>query len=102
MNHILLDEEEPIWDVLAARLCPAEDGQDEGSRLVGMEGGRDDHVFSRLQREQLHHPPGVHVGFSLGDGGVGAEERGCKFPPVSLILRYHRSSQFSNSHVFVA
>uniref|UniRef100_A0A3P9NGG0 Zgc:136872 n=1 Tax=Poecilia reticulata TaxID=8081 RepID=A0A3P9NGG0_POERE len=58
-----------------------------------MEGGRDDHVLSRLQRQQLHHFPSVHEGLRLGDGLLRAEERGREFPPVCLMLWHHRTSQ---------
>lgn len=90
----------PCWwcrDVLAAGLGLGQDGQEEGRRLVGMEGGRDDHVVSRLQCQQLHHFPSVHEGLRLGDGLLRAEERGREFPPVCPMLWQHRTSQVSNT-----
>ena len=61
-------------------VCLGDDAQQEGGGLVGVEGGRDDQVLGRLQQEELHHLTSVHVGFSLGGGCVGVEERGRELP----------------------
>lgn len=37
------------------RLCLGEDGQDEGGRLIGIEGRRYNQVFTGLERDKLHH-----------------------------------------------
>lgn len=67
-------------------LCLGEDGEDEGGGVVGIEGGRYDHVFTRLQHEELHHLTGVHVGLRLGDGLASAEESGWELPLLHLVL----------------
>ena len=67
-------------------LCFGQDGEDEGSRLVGFEGGRHDEVFTRLQMEELHHLSSIHVALALGYGHVAAEERGRELPSLSYVL----------------
>lgn len=73
--------------VLAVRLHFREDGEDEGSGLIGLEGGRYNHVFTGFQHQELHHLAGIQVGFSLGDSWATAEERRWELPHMSLELQ---------------
>ena len=73
-------------DLLHMGLSLGEDGQDEGGCLIGIEGGRHDQVFTRLQCEEFHHLSCIHVGFGLGNRSVSAEERGWELPLLRLVL----------------
>ena len=75
-----------LSDLLHLSLGLGQDGQDEGGRLIGLVGGRHNQVFTRLQRDELHHFTCVQVGFSLGHNFVSAEERGWEPPFVCLVL----------------
>lgn len=44
MSHI----DEFVSDSLDVGLCLGDDGQDEGGRLVGFEGGRNNQVIARI------------------------------------------------------
>lgn len=54
-------------DLLHVCLCFGPDGQEIRGGLVGVEGGRYNQVFPRLQRDQLHHLTGVNVRLTLSD-----------------------------------
>lgn len=71
--------------LLAVGLLLGDDGQQEGGRLVGSEGGRYDQVLCGLQREVLHHLAGVPVGFGLAGWRL-VEERWRKLPLLCLVL----------------
>lgn len=73
------------------RLHFREDGEDEGSGLIGLEGGRYNHVFTGFQHQELHHLAGIQVGFSLGDSWATAEERRWELPHMSLELQRLKS-----------
>lgn len=79
----------PSCDLLDACLGLGQHGEDEGRRLVGVEGGRDDQVLSRLQAHQLHHLPCVDVAFHPSHRHVSTEESGWEFPLHSLVLQRH-------------
>lgn len=60
-----------------------EDPDEEVSLMVGLEGGGDQQVFPRRQREALWHLPHVDVGLAAGFGRMVAEEI---FPLVVLVI----------------
>lgn len=72
-------------------LCFAVDGQEEAGRVIGLEGGWNDQVFTRLQHDELHHATWILEGFRLGDRCVSAEEGGWELPAVILELQQKRN-----------
>lgn len=69
-------------DSLDVCLCFGQDGQEVRGRLIGVEGGRYDQVFPRLQCHQLHHLTGVHVRLTLSDWNISLEKGGWKLASV--------------------
>lgn len=67
-------------------LCLGQDCQDEGGCLVGIEGGRHNQVFTRLQHDELHHLTCVQEYIRLDHRSVSAEERGWELPRLCLVL----------------
>lgn len=68
-----------------------QDGQQERGRLVGIEGGRNDQVVPRRQRQHLHHLAAVLVHLRLGHRSGSLEERRWKLPTVGLKLEHRKS-----------
>lgn len=68
--------------LLDVGFCLGKDGQDEGGGFIGVEGGRHNQIFTRLQHHKLHHLTCIHVGFSLGNSSVCPEEIGRELAPV--------------------
>lgn len=74
------------WHLLDMRICLGEDGQDEGGRLVGIEGRWHNEVFARIERDKLHHLACVHERLRLSHGWAATEEIGWELPLEGLVL----------------
>lgn len=70
-----------------------QDGQQERGILVGIEGGQNDHVVPRRQRQHLHHLTFVHVRLRLRHRSVCPEEHRWKLPFVGLKLEHRKSKK---------
>lgn len=78
--------------ILAEDLHFGEDGQDEGGRLVGIEGRRYDDVFARFQQDELHDLASIQVHFRLGNRCLTTEECSGELSPVCLVLENSKCS----------
>lgn len=67
-------------------LSLGEDGEDEGGRLIGVESGWHNQVFTRLQTEELRDIACIQVHCTLSHRRISGEESGRKLPSVLLVL----------------